>query len=219
VTQDISVRVVRVMEDSISRSESIPFQTVWRADGQLELDQQRTEQPGRAGVRKQSMLIVYEDGVEVARNIEDEWVERPPATRIVRYGTNIVVRELQTPDGPVRYWRRVRMLATSYHASGVGKTPDHPDFGITRLGWKATTGIVAVDPKVVRLRTSVYVPGYGFGVAADTGGKIKGRWIDLCYDEEDYVSWKTWVDVYLIEPVPPPNEIVWMLPNYPTERR
>ncbi len=219
VTQATSVRVVRVVEASVVEFEQIPFQTVWRADGRLELDHQRIEQPGRVGVRKRNTLIVYEDGVEKSRSVEDEWVERQPTTRVVCYGTNIVLRELQTPGGLVRYWRRVRMLATSYHASGVGKTPDHPDYGITRLGWKATTGIVAVDPKVINLRTNVYVPGYGLGVAADTGGKIRGRWIDLCYDEEDWVSWKSWVDVYLIEPVPPSQEISWILPNYPTERR
>lgn len=219
ITQAASVRVVRVVEDSVIESQEIPFQTVWRADSKLELDQQRTEQPGRAGVRKRNLHIVYEDGTETSREIEDEWVERQPTTRIVCYGTNILVRELQTPDGPIRYWRHVRMLATSYRASDVGKSPDHPTYGITRLGWKATRGIVAVDPTVIALRTSVYVPGYGPGVAADTGGMIKGRWIDLCYDEEDWVAWKSWVDVYLVEPAPPPDQINWLLPNYPTERR
>ena len=219
VTQDTAVRIVRVVEEWVLESQEIPFQTLWSADSNLELDQQSTERPGKPGARKRNVHIVYEDGVEKQRSVQDEWVERQPTTRIVHYGTRIVVRESQTPSGTVRYWRKVRMLATSYRASGVGKAPDHPDYGITRIGWKARTGIVAVDPSVINLRDNVYVPGYGLGVAADTGGKIKGRWIDLCYDEDNYVSWKRWVDVYVLEPVPPADQINWVLPTYPSERR
>jgi 3D (Asp-Asp-Asp) domain-containing protein len=42
--------------------------------------------------------------------------------------------------------------------------------------------VIAVDPRVIPLGTHVYVPGYGYAVAADTGGAIKGRRIDLCFE-------------------------------------
>jgi 3D (Asp-Asp-Asp) domain-containing protein len=135
------------------------------------------------------------------------------------YGTRIVVRQLETPEGPISYWRKVRMLATSYNAPTAGKPLDHPQYGITRLGWRARKGIVAVDPRVVALGTKVYVPGYGVGTAADTGSAILGRHIDLCYDDDNLVLWKRWVDVYLLEPVAPSEEMNWVLPSYPRERR
>jgi len=219
VQSDMALRVVRVVEDWVLEAQDIAYETVWRSDADLELDQMRTDQRGRAGVRKRRIHIVYEDGQETTRTVDDEWVERQPTTGLVSYGTKIVVRELETSDGVIRYWRKIRMLATSYTAATSGKRPDHPEYGITRLGWKARKGIVAVDPRVIRLRTPVYVPGYGFGIAADTGGMILGRWIDLCYDEDNLVLWKKWVDVYLLEPVPPTTEVPWILPDYPTERR
>ena len=219
VTDNLFVRIVRVVEDSIVESQDIPYETVRRSDSDLELDQQRVDQVGKNGVHKQRVHLVYEDGQQVLREVAEEWVESQPTTRIISYGTKIVIRELETPDGVIRYWRKIRVLATSYTAATSGKTRDHPEYGITRLGWRARTGIVAVDPTVIKLRTNMYVPGYGFGVAADTGGKIKGRWIDLCYDEDDLVLWKRWLDVYLLEPVTATKDITWILPSYPTERR
>ncbi|MBM4429334.1 MAG: DUF348 domain-containing protein [Chloroflexi bacterium] len=219
IIPDMRLRVVRVLENWVSETENIPFETMWRSDSTLELDQTRTDQAGKAGIRKRRVRIVYEDGEQKERQVVDEWVERQPTTRVLSYGTKIVWREQDTPDGMIRYWRKVRMHATSYTAATSGKSRDHPQFGITRLGWWATKGIVAVDPLVVNLGTKVYVPGYGFATAADTGGLIKGRRIDLCYDEHNLVLWYRWVDVYLLEPIPSTSEIHWILPNYPTERR
>lgn len=219
VSSDLAVRIVRVAEDWIVEVEDIPYETAYRGNNALELDQTQTDQHGQSGVRKRRVHIVYEDGKQTEREVTEEWVERHPTTRIISYGTKIVVRELETPDGVIRYWRKIRVLATSYTAATSGKTRDHPEYGITRLGWRARKGIIAVDPTVIRLRTNMYVPGYGLGTAADTGGKIKGRWIDLCYDEHNLVLWKRWLDVYLLEPVPAARDIPWMLPSYPTERR
>jgi 3D (Asp-Asp-Asp) domain-containing protein len=42
-------------------------------------------------------------------------------------------------------------------------------------------GIVAVDPSVIPLGTHMTIPGYGDGVAADTGGAIAGARIDLWF--------------------------------------
>ena len=38
-----------------------------------------------------------------------------------------------------------------------------------------------MDPSVIPLGTKLYVPGYGYAVAADTGGSIKGSKIDVCF--------------------------------------
>ncbi len=219
VTENMTVQVVRVKQEYIFEEEPIPFQTVWRPDHEMELDTVRRVQQGAQGVKKRRIRVDYENGVEVGRELEEEWVEVPPTTEVWAYGTRIVIRELDTPDGPIRYWRKLRVLATSYTAATSGKPRDHPLYGITRLGWKATKGVIAVDPRVINFHTRIYVPGYGIGTAADTGGKIKGMRIDLGYDEDNLQLWHRWVDVYLLEPPPPPDQIRYRLPNYPRERR
>jgi 3D (Asp-Asp-Asp) domain-containing protein len=51
--------------------------------------------------------------------------------------------------------------------------------GTTATGLPVGPGIVAVDPTVIPLGTRMTIPGYGDGVAADTGGAIRGARIDV----------------------------------------
>lgn len=215
--QDVPIRIVRVQQAFVVEQEPVPYETVWLPDAELDLDHQWLEQEGEEGVHRWRYSVVYENGQEMARNLEDEWLAREPTTKVIAYGTKITVRELETPDGTFDYWRRIRMMATSYTAATCGKAPDHPLYGVTRLGWKMRHGIVAVDPSVISLRSQVYVPGYGQGVAGDTGGAIRGRRIDLGYDEDNLVYWLKWVDVYVLTPVPPPDQIRYVLPNWPPQ--
>jgi uncharacterized protein YabE (DUF348 family) len=219
IADGMAVQVVRVKEAIAIEQDPISFETAWRPDDSLELDQQRLDQEGLDGLTKRRIGVVYENGQEVSRVTEDEWVDREPTTKVIAYGTNIVVRELETSEGGLEYWRKIRMLATSYSAATCGKEPDDPHYGITFLGWEMKKGIVAVDPRVINLRSQVYVPGYGMGAAGDTGGGVKGRHIDLGYDEDNLVLWYKWVDVHVLTPVPPEGEIRWVLPNWPRERR
>lgn len=53
--------------------------------------------------------------------------------------------------------------------------------GATATGLPAGVGTVAVDPAVIPLGTVLMIPGYGRGVAADTGGAIRGATIDLWF--------------------------------------
>lgn len=55
-------------------------------------------------------------------------------------------------------------------------------WNVTAIGTKIRRGVIAVDPRVIPLRTRVYVEGYGFATAEDTGGAIKGNKIDVVMD-------------------------------------
>jgi 3D (Asp-Asp-Asp) domain-containing protein len=62
--------------------------------------------------------------------------------------------------------------------------------GRTATGMVARYGVVAVDPRVIPLGTYVYVEGYGFAIASDTGGAIKGNRIDLCFNSRrESLAW------------------------------
>ncbi len=53
--------------------------------------------------------------------------------------------------------------------------------GRTATGVPTAPGVVAVDPALIPLGTRLTIPGYGTGVAADTGGAVHGYVIDLWF--------------------------------------
>jgi 3D (Asp-Asp-Asp) domain-containing protein len=53
--------------------------------------------------------------------------------------------------------------------------------GTTASGLPVGWGIVAVDPSVIPMGTKMTIPGYGEGVAADTGSAVRGLIIDLWF--------------------------------------
>jgi uncharacterized protein YabE (DUF348 family) len=206
-----TIRIVRVAERFLIAQEPIPFETVWQPAPELEIDHEGLLQEGAPGVRERRIRVRYENGHEITRTVEDEYVAVPPTTKIRGYGTKIVVRALDTPSGPVEYWRTISMLATSYSASTSGTPKSSRYYGRTRTGMIMRKGIVAVDPNVIDLHSQVYVPDYGIGIAGDTGGAIKGKRIDLGYDDDNLVLWWRWVNVYLLTPVPPSYQINYRL--------
>jgi uncharacterized protein YabE (DUF348 family) len=202
IEPNTEVRVVRIRREVTIQQEYIPFETVWQADPELELDNQFLAQDGAPGVREQRNLVTFEDGLEVKRELTADFVARAPQPRVYKYGTKIVLRTVETPQGPAQYWRKIRMLATSYSASTAGVSRDKAWYGKARCGVTMRFGIVAVDPRVISLGSSVYVPDYGVGNACDTGSAILGKRIDLGYDDTNLKLWYRWVDVYLLAPAP-----------------
>jgi uncharacterized protein YabE (DUF348 family) len=215
IRSGMTISVTRVREEFVVEFDAIPFQTEWVPDPEVEIDNIRLVQQGQVGLTKRRYRVIYENDSVVERFLEDSWAAQPPVTKTMAYGTKIVVRTMETPDGPIEYWRKMRVYATSYHAGSCGKPRDHPRWGYTRLGLWLVKGIVAVDPAVIPLKTSMYVPGYGLAYAGDTGGGVKGRFVDLGFEKENYESWHWWTDIYLLTPVPPRGKIRWILPDWP----
>jgi resuscitation-promoting factor RpfB len=194
VQPDMTVRVIRVREEMQSTVEQIPFGMVAEAEPQLELDQIRLLQPGEAGLRQRDVRVRFENEVVVSRDEERSTVIRQPKERVIAYGTNIVIRDIATPQGPRTYWRRLRLYATRYTPDGSG------------------AGVVRVDPTLIPSGSEVYIPGYGVGEAIATDAPRDSRlWIDLGYAEGRTAAWERFTDVYLLTPVP--DDISYILPD------
>ncbi len=205
------IAVVRVMEQVLLEQQQIPFGNYYQPAPDIEIDNIELLSMGSYGLKASRVRVRLENGVETGRTVENEWVLREPDPRIVGYGTKIVIRTFNTPEGPVEYWRAVEMFATSYSPCGHGAGPTVCIY-MTRSGLPVQQGTVALLPEwyTYMALTQVYVPGYGLGTVGDTGWGIPGRhWIDLAYTDEDFVSWASYVTVYFLTPVP--DTIMWIL--------
>ncbi|MFB6467103.1 LysM peptidoglycan-binding domain-containing protein [Cytobacillus sp. Hz8] len=73
--------------------------------------------------------------------------------------------------------KEIVVTATAYTASCKGCS------GLTATGFNLKKNpnakVISVDPKVIPLGSKVYVEGYGYARAEDTGGAIKGKKIDV----------------------------------------
>ncbi len=197
LTGGMAVRVVRVTEQIIAESVDVPYEAIYEANAEMDLDTQAVTTAGVAGRDERRIRIRFEDGLEVNRWDDGVVRAQEPVTQVTRYGTRIALRTIDTPDGSREYWRVLRMYATSYHPAALGGD------NITSVGKTLVKGIVAINPRIVSYGTRVYVEGYGEGEAADTGGpRTTPYWIDLGYEDHNYEHWSGWVQVYLLTPVP-----------------
>ena len=89
-----------------------------------------------------------------------------------------------------------KMRSTGYYV-GEKWVPSN----VTYLGHKLRRGLVAVDPHVIPLGSRLYVEGYGYAYASDTGSAIKKLRIDLAvkdkYEEARFNRYN--VPVYILE--------------------
>jgi len=196
--EDTTVRVVRVREGIDTVEETVPKETVYRDDPNMDQGEFTVLQPGADGLIRRSYRVVYEDGQEAKRELVDE-SEMAPQPEIVARGTR-PVKLVDTPAGPLRYRNSLKVYATWYNPASAGRSPDSPWYGIAATGVPVHRGIVAVDPSVIPLGSRMYVPGYGEAVAADTGWAVVGNIVDLGFADYEVPDWRSgWVEIYILE--------------------
>jgi len=204
VPEDGQITVRRVYETVSLSQEDMPYETEWVADPETELGTTSVIELGRTGVLAERTRIRYENGEEIERLEEGEWVLVEPVDQISGYGSMIVIRTTVVDGVEIEYWATMQMYATSYSPcrSGVDKCL----YGTSTPGVVVDQGVVAtyLDWYRAARGATVYVPGYGQGAIYDNSGAYyNGRpWIDLGYSDEAWVTWGSWVTVYFTTPVP-----------------
>ena len=151
-------------------------------------------QEGSDGEYSETYEIIYQDGVETARQLIDV-VDTQPVPAIIEKGTianfannSDPVASIDTNDdgsgtitlenGQVLTFSEARTMKGTAYTAGEGKVGT-----ITATGTTVRLGVVAVDRKVLPLGSKVYVVSndgqytYGFAIAEDTG--VRGNMIDL----------------------------------------
>lgn len=176
LTGSANVRVVRVKEITETVSEAIAFDTVKTFTRSLRPGQVKLTRTGELGEKQVRYFARYEDGRLVKRTKIGAEIVKKPVNQVASIG----FKGHYSSRGEYRTALVMRMHATAYDPGprSCGKYAT----GRTGCGLRAGYGVVAVDPRVIRLGTRLYVEGYGYAIAGDTGRAIKGNKIDLGFN-------------------------------------
>lgn len=185
IGENVPINIVRVEKVTDVVEEPLEFATVTQKDSNLESGKQQVVQEGKTGKVQKTYEVILENGQEVSKTLISENVMENATDKIVAVGTKEMTQLVSrgTETGKEFY-----VSSTAYTASCngcSGKTA-------TGIDLHANPGakIIAVDPSVIPLGTKVYVEGYGYAIAADTGTRIKGNKIDVFFaSQSDAYRW------------------------------
>jgi 3D (Asp-Asp-Asp) domain-containing protein len=168
-------------------------------DPKMDRGTSRVVREGSDGEMIQAVLVKRGDNGVISETVLSERVWVRPQPKVIATGSREPLRVLLTSRGNYTYRTVMTMTATAYEPSprSCGKYAD----GYTAIGMKAAPGVVAVDPRVIPLRTRLYVEGYGPALAADVGAAIKGNRIDVFFETVDEALryGRRQVNVYILE--------------------
>ena len=171
-----NTRIVIMRVRTVKETETtwIPFKTVFRMSADLKPGSIGRGHHGAPGILVKTFTAKYVNDHLVSRPLLEKHVARQPVDEETLGGIRTrMAAALPSRSGSYRRLRSLNMIATGYSPYEGSST------GRCATGMRAGYGVVAVDPRVIRLRSRLYIEGYGYAVAGDTGGAIKGRRIDL----------------------------------------
>lgn len=182
------ISIIKVDVKVIEKEVEAPFKTIKKKNKELTHKQSKILVQGVNGKNKVKCKEYYAGDKLIKEEVIHVETLVKPIDQVFEEGT----KDVFTNDrGDFTARKAIKMVATAYEAGprSTGKRPGDKGYGITASGARAKRGTVAVDPRVIPLGTKLYiksltpgVPDYGFAIAQDTGGAIKGNKIDLFMD-------------------------------------
>jgi len=187
------INIIRVKKTTAEIFKEFPFRITWRKVYTSNLRKVEL-QKGITKTLKDNITQIFYDGKLKDIISNKEISTSKTFYRLILLKNNNEIEKIYDLSKA----KRMDMIATAYYP---GDPLAWRDGTVTFLGDKMQRGIVAVDPKIIPLRTRLYISGYGYGYAGDTGSAIIGNRVDLgvnnAQEEKNWMHRK--VTVYILE--------------------
>ena len=198
----MTIELTRIRREVLEYEEIIPHKVQIYEDTSLEAGEEVVLVEGKDGVVQVCAQILYENGVEVQREILSEETVTEPSNALILRGVDRSVKTQhysgdedyiqsttsqnssdsrnRVPGTNLTYTEILDFQATAYYCP--------TSWNITYTGTEVQVGTVAVDPNFIPLGTKMYIVSadgqyvYGYAIAEDTGGAIKGQIVDLYFN-------------------------------------
>lgn len=175
----------RVTKQTTTDIKSINYEVVKKENSELEKGKSNIITKGKNGTKLVTSETTIINDDQTSTKVLGEEVIEAPITEVQEVGTKVVKAAVSTSAnvpslGNKNVVRTLTMESTAYTSDPA----ENGGWTTTALGTSLRRGVVAVDPKVIPLGTKLYVEGYGYARAEDTGGAIKGNKIDVLMDSK-----------------------------------
>jgi uncharacterized protein YabE (DUF348 family) len=186
VMENGTINVIRVEKVTDVVEEPISYAVVTNKDENLETGTEKVITEGQEGLISKEYEVTLENGKEVSRVVLNEKRLKDKQDKVVSVGTK--AKPIQVASRGSGNGKEIYVTSTAYTASCNGCS------GTTATGVNLHANpnakVIAVDPRVIPLGSKVYVDGYGYAIASDTGGAIKGNKIDVFFpSKSDAYRW------------------------------
>lgn len=189
ISEDCSIAIDTLSYETAYSTESVPYETVYDDIRTIPKGTTKVKVNGKNGEKTYTYKCTLVNGVEESREVIGEEITTKPTSRVLYRGIGGTV---SSGGKTYNYSYYIDVKATVYNIEGT-----------TATGRPTSTSVMAVDPSVIPLNTACVVKGggdYGYRIAADTGGAIKGNKIDLWYPAGTFpggFGWKS-TRVYIL---------------------
>lgn len=169
----------------VVEQQEVPFTTTTKETDNLKKGKTKVETQGQNGIKEVTFSQKFLNGQLVESNPVSEKIIKEPVNQVNLVGTKVKTTSAVSSNvsgvttdnsgASVNYSKTITGVITAYCNKGR-----------TSTGRSTQRGIVAVDPKVIPYGTKLYIPGYGYAVAGDTGGAMRSGkvLIDLWFNSE-----------------------------------
>jgi len=182
------VEIIRVKEVEKIKEVKLAYRTIKRPSNSLFKGKTKLFTKGKTGLARVYYKYTYYDGKLLKKEVIKQELLKKPVNEVILVGTkNTVSRGGKV----IRFSRVIDVVATAYTHTGHR----------TATGVYPHRGVVAVDPDIIPYGTRLYIDGYGYGTALDTGSAIQGARVDLFFDTYgEAINWgRRSTRVYILE--------------------